>query len=229
MVEESDILACGGYLPAKYIGGEGERSAVVDGTVELSGPETGDSGREQAAPCETDVNAGGVGPVMDEERGEVACSERPEGVDGGAGGGLTLDVGGHVRAVADCANAPNEPNSRDGAFIAQRQDIIEVPTNSGGDSGLDGCQAKPILQTEPIPAGGVDASASGGSIQPVGRPLTDSEKRDAWKEIRRREWIRRRAEQERERLARLKAGVASTGTTSSTSGEAVPPQDVRGP
>ena len=115
VVEESDILACGGYLPEKYI--------------EVSNPETGSLGREQAGPCETDVNAGGVGPGTDEERGVVACSERAEEVDGGGGD--------------DCSNAPNEANFGDDVCIAQRQDIIEVPANSGGVSGLDGCQTKP--------------------------------------------------------------------------------------
>ena len=39
--------------------------------------------------------------------------------------------------------AEDEPNScADGAFMAQRQYIIEVPTNSGGDSGFDGCQKR---------------------------------------------------------------------------------------
>ena len=215
VVEESDVLACGGYLPEKYIGGAGAGEAVAGEADGVSNTETGNSDREQAGPCETDVAAGGAGPGMDEERGVVACGERSEEVDGGGGD--------------DCSSAPNEPNFSDDVCIAQRQDIIDVPANSGGVSGLDGCQAKPILQTEPIPAGGAEAGASGGSTQPVGRPLTDSEKRDAWKEIMRREWIRRRAEKERERLARLRAGVAIPETTSSRAGEAVPPHDVRGP
>ena len=221
VVEESDVLACGGYLPEKYIGGEGEGETVVDATDEVSNPEPGSLDREQAGTGETDLKAGGLG--------EGAREERPEGVDGGAGDGLTLDVGGGD----DCSNAPNEANFSDDVCIAQHQDIIEVPANSGGVSGLDGCQTKPnFLETKPIPEGGAEAGASGGSTQPVRRALTDFEQRDAWKEIRRREWIRRRAEkaeQERERLARLRAGVANSESTSSTSGEAIPPHDVRGP
>ncbi len=235
VVEESDVLACGGYLPEKYIGGAGEGEAAADGADEVSSTETGNSDSGQAGPYETDVNAGGVGPVMDEDRGEVACGERSEGVDGGAGTGLILDVGGHARSVAggdDCANAPNEANSGDDVCIVQHQEIVEVPTNSGGVSGLDDCQTKPILQTKPMPAGGGETGGIEGSTQPVGRAQTDFEQRDAWKERRRREWIRARAEKEareRERLARLKVGAANTGTTSSASGEAVPPHDVRGP
>ena len=130
-------------------------------------------------------------------------------------------------------NAPNEANSCDDVCIAQHQEIIEVPTNSGGVSGLDGCQANPIsLETKPIAAGGSEAGGAGGSTKPEARPLTERERRDAWIEIRRREWIRERAEKEtraREQRARLGAGVTDAGTTSSRSGEAVPPHDVRGP
>ena len=129
--------------------------------------------------------------------------------------------------------APNEANFCDDVCIAQHQEIIEVPANSGGVSGVDDCQTNPIfLETKPIPAGGAEAGGAGGSTQPVGRALTEHERRDAWKEIRRREWLRARAEKEareRERLARLNSGVARLGETPAASGGAMPPQDVRGP
>ena len=159
-----------------------------------------------------------------------------DGVGDGAGVALTLDVRECPPSAAgggDCVNAPNEANFCDDVCIAQHQEIIEVPTNSGGVSGLDGCQTNPIfLETKPIPAGGAEAGGAGGSTKPEARPLTERERRDAWIEIRRREWIRERAEKEtraREQRARLDAGVTDAGTTSSTSGEAVPPHDVRGP
>jgi hypothetical protein len=130
-------------------------------------------------------------------------------------------------------NAPNEANLCDAVHIAQHQEIIEVPTNSGGVSGLDGCQANPIsLETKPNPAGGSEAGRAGGSAKPEARPPTERERRDAWIELRRREWIRERAEKEtraREHRARLDAGVTDAGTTSSRPGEGGPPHDVRGP
>ena len=149
---------------------------------------------------------------------------------------MTLDVRECLPSAAaggDCVNAPNEPNSCDDVCIAQPQEIIDVPANSGGVSGLDGCQTNPIfLGTKPVPGGGAEAGGDGGSAKPEARPLTERERRDAWIEVRRREWIRDRAEKEaraREQRARSGAGVTDAGTTSTTSGEAVPPQDVRGP
>ena len=74
---------------------------------------------------------------------------------------------------------------------------------------------------------GVEA---GGLTAPRRQPLTEREQWEAWREMRRREWIRQRAEnQARAQRARLGAGVPNAGATSSTSGEAVPPHDVRGP
>ena len=60
-------------------------------------------------------------------------------------------------------NAPNEPNSGEDVCIAQPQEILDVPTNSGGISGLDACQTNPILlETKPIAAGGAEAGGAGG-------------------------------------------------------------------
>ena len=63
--------------------------------------------------------------------------------------------------------APNEANSCDAVCTAQHHKNIEVPTNSGGVSGRDGCQTKPILQTKPIAAGAED----GGGILKISGPL----------------------------------------------------------
>ncbi len=54
VVEESEVLACGGYLPENYIGIAGEGDAVVGGADEVSNTETGNSDREEAGPCEPD-------------------------------------------------------------------------------------------------------------------------------------------------------------------------------
>ena len=138
--------------------------------------------------------------------------------DGGAAGGDEGQIG---------ENVPNEANFCDDVCIAQHQEIIEVPTIPDGVSGLEGCQAKPIFsEAKPIPAGGAEAGGTGGLTKAEARPVTDGERRDARREMRRREWFRSR---EQERIARVNSGGANTGTTSSGAGEAVPPHDVRGP
>ena len=246
VVEESDILACGGYLPEKYVGGEGEVEIAAGGTDEVSNPETGSSDLEQARPCETGMNADGATPVEQDEPGEVGSGGRTEGV-GDEAGNWSTRVGGERSPTAagggtfptlgeECptTKAPNEANLRDDVCTVQHQDVIDVPANSDGVSGLDACQTNPILlDTKPISVGGAEAGGSGGSTQQVGRALTEHERRDAWKEIRRREWHRARAEKdarERERLARLNSGVASGGVSAGeAAGEASGSQDVRGP
>ena len=69
--------------------------------------------------------------------------------------------------------------------------------------------------------------------RPEARPRTERERRDAWMEIARREWIRSRAEKEareRERIARLNAGVANGGASAAeAAGGVMGSQDVRGP
>ncbi len=245
VVEESDILACGGYLPEKYIGGDGEVEIAAGGTDEVSNPETGSLDLEQAGPCEIGMNAGGASPVEPDEPGEVDSGERTEEVGDEAGHGSTPVVGERPTNPAgggtspttgeecETKKAPNEPNSCDDGCTVQHQYTIEVAANSGGVLGLDGCQTNPIfLEAKPIPAVGPEAGGTGDSTRAEGRPLTEHERREAWKESRRREWIRSRAEKqarERERIARLNAGVPNNGSISSTSGEAGPPHDVRGP
>ncbi len=237
VVEESDILACGGYLPEKYLGGAGENDhdseAAAAGALPDDAPNAGtaSSESEEGGTCGTHLNERGAGEVTEE-----GLAQHADGVGDGALGALTLDVRECPPSAAggdDSANAPNEPNSCDDVCMTQHKDIIEVPTNFGGVSGLDGCQANPIsLETKPIPAGGSDAGGAGGSTKPEARPLTERERRDAWIEIRRRKWIRDRAEKEtrvREHRARLDTGVTDAGTTSSRSGEGMPPDDVRGP
>ena len=225
VVEESDVLACQGFLPERYTGITGGGASLdAAGVVEDEAPnpaETGSSEPEDSGSSGTDLNVGGVGEVAREERAEAADR------------GCDDEVAGSGDEVRNAEKAPNEANLRDDVFTAQHEETIEVPTNSGGSSGLDNLETKPIfLETKPISAGGSEAGGAGRSTKPEARTLTERERRDAWMERARREWIRSRAEKEareRERLARLNAGVASSGTTSSPSGEAVRPHDVRGP
>ena len=263
VVEDSDILACGGYLPEKYVGAasDGGRedeapaaaaaAAAVEDEVAAADalqdevPTLGTVGSELevAKQCDMNLNTGGVSEVTQHgmaEDGEPGCDEQ---VGDHAGEGSALVVRecpptaacGGIYPTRGEGNAPNEPNFGADVCIAQHQEIIEVPTNSGGVSGLDGCQTNPILQTKPIPIpipeGGAEAGGVGGSTPSVGRALTDNDRRDAWKEARRREWHRARAEkEERERLVKLNSGVAGGGVSAGdTAGEAMGSQDVRGP
>ncbi len=225
VVEESDVLACGGYLPERYIGVAGGGDCEVEPAAaveeDVPSPGAGSSESEGAGTCDAELNAGGVGEVRQDELAEAADRGCDEG------------VAGSVDEVQIAEKALNEANFCDDVCIAQHEETIEVPANSGGSSGLDNSETKPIfLETKPIPGGGPEAGGAGDSTKPEARPLTEGERRDAWKEIRRREWIRSRAEKEareREQRARLDAGVPDAGATSSTSGEAMPPHDVRGP
>jgi hypothetical protein len=242
VVEESDILACGGYLPETYLGGAGENDHDSEAapatalTDDAPNPGTASSESEEGGTSDTHLDGSGAGEITQEGLAQHADAGCDDGVGDGALGALTLDFRECQPSAAgggDCVNAPNEANCGDDVCIAQPQEIIEVPTHSGGVSGLDGCQANPIsLETKPNPAGGSEAGGAGGSTKPEARPLTERERRDAWVERRRREWIRDRAEKEaraREQRARLGAGVTDAGTTSSRSGEGGPPHDVRGP
>ena len=132
---------------------------------------------------------------------------RAEGVGDGAGDWSTrvdgertaTGAGGRQRRQKGACEkrCENEANLCDDVCIVQPQEVVEVPANSGGVSGVDGCQTNPIfLETKPISAGGEEAGGAGGSTTPEARPLTEREQRDAWKEIRRREWLRSRAEKE---------------------------------
>ena len=201
VVEESDVLACGGYLPERYVGGSGdgdgeaERAAAME--MGVPNPGAGSSESEGAGTCGAELTAGGLGEVRLEE------------LAGGADPGCDEGVGGSGDEVQIAEKAPNEANLCDDVCTAQREGAIEVPANSGGVSGLDGCQANPIfLETKPIPAGGVEGGRVGGSAtQPAARALTEYERRNGWKEIRRQQWIRERSEKEaREREAQRGSG-----------------------
>ncbi len=240
VVEESDVVACGGYLPERYIaiagGGDSEAETAAGLENEVPKLETTSS-----VPEEGGTNAERVGEVTQEVRaegGDLGCDERA--CDGALDWSTRVDgerpatgaqQGGTAGKTAE--KCENEANLCDDVCVVQHQEIVEVPANSGGVSEVDGCQTKPIfLETKPIPAVGPEAGGAGGSTKAEARHLTERERWDAWKEIRRREWIRSRAEKEareREQRARLDAGVPDAGATSSTSGEAMPPHDVRGP
>ena len=183
------------------IAGEGDGETGADGADDVSNRETGSSDREQAGMGETELNLGAAGEVTQgglAEDGDRGCDE------GVAESGDEGQIG---------AKAPNEANFCADVCIVQHQDVIEVPTNSDGVSGLEGCQAKPILlETKPIPAGDVSASGTGGLTKAEARPVTDGERWEARREMRRREWFRSWAEaRERERIARVNRGERIPG------------------
>ena len=239
VVEESDVLACGGYLPERCAGIAGEGSAALEdegsaahgdegsaaledegsaahgdeafGALEhgaraavgdeapaalehgapagdgdeVSNLEMASSEFEEAGTCEREQKADGVVEVTRE--GLADDGRRAGGEQGGDhdGEGSTLAIredsptstGDGTAATRGEGNAPNEPNLCDDEFIVQHQEIIEVATDSGGVSGVEGCQTNPIFsQTKPIPAGGGEAGGVGGSAtQPAERALTEYE------------------------------------------------------
>ena len=98
MVEESDILACGGYLPEKYLGGAGENdhdseaapaAALPD---DAPNPGTASSESEEGGTCDTHLNGSGAGEVTQEGLAQHADGGCDDGVGDGALGALTLDV-----------------------------------------------------------------------------------------------------------------------------------------
>ncbi len=237
VVEESDVVACGGYLPERCIaiagGGDSEAEPAAGLEDEVPQHEA-----KSSDPQEGETNLEHVGEVTQEERaegGDLGCDERAGGgagdwsarVDGERPVTATQEGGTAGKTAEKCEN---EANLRGDVCIVQPQEAVEVPANSGGVSEVDGCQTKPIfLETKPISAVGPEGGGSGGSTAPKARPLTEREQWDAWREIRRREWIRSRAEKEvreRERLARLNSGVRNAAAES---GGAAGSQDVRGP
>ena len=237
VVEESDVVACGGYLPERCIAiaGGGDSEAETAAGLEDEVPQ---HEAKSSDPEEGGTNAERVGEVTHEVRAEGGDLGCDEAVGDGAGdwsarvdrecpATATQEGGTAGKTVEKCEN---EANLRGDVCIVQHQEIVEVPANSGGVSEVDGCQTKPIFwETKPISAGGAEAGGSGGSTAPKGRPLTEREQWEAWREIRRREWIRSRAEKEareRERLAMLNSGVRNAAAES---GGAAGSQDVRGP
>ncbi len=237
VVEELDVVACGGYLPERCIaitgGGdcEAETAAGLENEVPTleatsSDPQEGETNLERGGEVTQEVRAEGGDLGCDERVGDGAgdWSARVDGERPASG----AQEGGTAGKTAE--KCENEANLCDDVCIVQHQEIVEVPANSGGVSEVDGCQTKPIfLETKPISAVGPEAGGSGGSTAPKARPLTESEQWDAWREIRRREWIRSRAEKqarERERLARLNSEVRNAAAES---GGAAGSQDVRGP
>jgi hypothetical protein len=230
MIEDSDVVACRGFLPERYTGiaGDVEPAAVVED--EVSSCETGTAYCEAAGRCETGLNAGGAEAPMQEERKEAALQGQPEGVAEGGGGCQTGE------------KTPNELNLCDDVFIAQHDDVIEVPTTSGGFSGLDNLKTKPnFLQTKPMPAGGLKASESGGVDDRTDRTdlpdRTDSvadaqREREAVKARMWQQFVRMQAARwggEPGQPAMFQSGVSNGGEASAAAGEPMVSQDARGP
>ncbi len=190
-------------------------------TDEVANCEAEASRLDQAGECEANLNAGCAAPVIQEAREEAVDSGPAEEIAEVSGASQTSE------------KAPNEANFRDDVCIAQHEDAIDVPTNSAALSGLDKLQTNPILETKPIPAGGPEPSTIGESAEPRTPCLNERERRAAWIEMRRQEWIRSRAA--KEARERKHASAVDAGTTHSgvgpgdAAGEAVLPQDARGP
>jgi hypothetical protein len=200
VVEDSDVLACQGLLPERCTGIAGE-SAIEPAdalTDEVPNREAESSRLDEAGQCETSLNAGCAAPVTQDAREEAVDPGPAEEFSEVSGASQTSE------------KAPNEANFCDDVCIAQNEDAIDVPTNSAGFSGLDNLQTKPIfLETKPVSAGGPESSTIGESAEPITPCLNERERRAAWIEMRRQEWIRSR---------RLKLA-----------GEGVRPHDTRGP
>jgi hypothetical protein len=132
---------------------EGRLWGEIDGG-ELRGPIAGDSAIEsdaaladgganseaetsrldEARQCETDLNADCAAPVTQEDPEEAADRGAAEEVAENSGEGQTSE------------KAPTEPNFCDDVCIAQHQETIDVPANSGGFPGLDNLQTKPSMR-----------------------------------------------------------------------------------
>jgi hypothetical protein len=224
VVEESDVLACQGFLPERFTGIAGE-SAIEPAdalTVEGANCEAEASRLDEAGQYGTSLNAGCAAPVTREAREEAVDPGPTEEFAEVSGASQTSD------------KAPNEANFCDDVCIAQHNDAIDVPTNSGKSSGLDNLQTKPIfLETKPVPAGGPERSTIGESAEPVTPCLNERERRAAWIEMMRQEWIRSRAAKEtrpQKHASALDAGTTSAGVRPrDAAGEAVVSQDGRGP
>jgi hypothetical protein len=217
VVEESDVLACQGFFPERCTGIAGDAAAAAALADEVANCEAGTPRLDEAGGCETSLNAGGNAPVMREEGGD---DDR----------GLAEDVAEDGGEGQTSGKAPNEPNFRDDVCIAQREEAIEVPTNSGGLSGLDNLQTKPKLQTDPIPAGGAEPGAIGGLKSPPAPVSNAQREREASMQRMWQKFMQLRAAQEagvRERKAVLNAGVTGGGVAGA--GEPMASQDARGP
>ena len=168
VVEESDVLACGGYLPERCFGGAGEGEAATDWADDVSNSETGSSDAEQAEHCEVGLDVGGVG--------EVTRDDQADGIDRGPEEGVvagncstpvererptTVACGGTSAASGEKReNAPNEA-------IYERADV-----KRGGADFVSRAPAHPLRRRLrsiwPIS----DLSADELVVQPATHPLS---------------------------------------------------------
>ena len=244
VVEESDVLACQGLLPERCTGMAGDIEPGAALADEVAKPEAGSSASEEGGFCENGPNAGGDARLMQEEQGVDGRGPVEEVVEGGEGGS-TLDddglapcggrrrrlpgrelpppppFGGSSPTTGEVGAGRNEPNFCDDVCIAQHEDVIEVPANSGGFSGLDNFKTNPIfLQTKPVPADGTEAGGSGGVDDRTDQPdRTDSiadaqPEREALKARRWQRFVRMQAARwdgARERTVRWTQGRRAAG------------------
>jgi hypothetical protein len=134
VVEESDVLACQGFLPERCTGIAGDIEPADALTDEMRNREAETSRLDQAGECEASLNAGCAAPVTQEAREEAVDPGPAEEFAEVSGASQTSE------------KAPNEANFRDDVCIAQHEDAIDVPTNSAGFLGLDNLQTKPSMR-----------------------------------------------------------------------------------
>jgi hypothetical protein len=155
VVEESDVVACGGFLPADRIGvagdGETESEPEVGLTDEGLNSEVAGSDPEDVGMGETVVNAGGDGGVAPVEPGDVA--ELGLAGDGGDGSSTPVDRGGHPIAPNEAIFANEAISSRRSGSGCKRR------SDGAGRTVLDGPGA--IGSTDGDEAAGVDSLAGG--------------------------------------------------------------------
>ncbi len=133
--------------------------------------------------------------------------------------------------------SPNEANFRDDVCIAQHEVAIGVPANSGGSSGLDNLQTKPIfLETKPVSADGSGA-LDDRTDRSDGTDRTDSvadaqREREALEARRWQRFVQMQAARwggARGQPAMFDSGAANGGEASAAAGGAVVSPDARGP
>jgi hypothetical protein len=143
--------------------------------------------------------------------------------------------------VDECAVGPVGPSDSVPLTLTGQEPATNIQNGIGGDESGGAVGDAVIenvreshLETKPIPVGGPEPGGSGGSTNTKTPCLSERERRAAWTEIKRREWIRSRdakAAAVRERMARSDVGGMNGGAGSapSTSGDTIAPHDVRGP
>ena len=192
VVEESDVVACGGYLPERCIaiagGGDYEAETAAGLENEVPQHEAKSSDPEEGG---TNWERGGeVTQVVRAEGGELGCDE------GVGDGGTGLVRSGRPQALASGGKRAARPGKR--RRNAKTKPICVMTCALYNLKRLLNFRRIPAVfrkltvvkrthffwETKPIP--GVVSRRAEAEVRRRRRPLTEREQRDAWKEIRRR-------------------------------------------